>query len=192
LDVRFGALDVTSRAGLSEKADFLITKETNILQLNLPPTPIHCILVDEAQFLEVEHVDQLRLATEMWQVPIICYGLRTDFRTHLFPGSRRLLELADVIEEVETCCFYCTKKAVLNLKHVNGIADTTGPTVQLGAEEKYYPVCFECYRQSVVGAEQSPVPVWNSQMISRPQQQHKMGSPAAPRYMKEDPMEESK
>lgn len=161
VDIRFGADDVKSRAGLSQKADYLLRKDTNILNLPLPDAPVHCILVDEAQFLEVDQVDQLRLATEQWSVPIICYGLRTDFRTRLFPGSRRLLELADIIEEVETICYYCTKKAVLNLKHVNGVADTSGPTVQLGAEERYYPTCFACYRKSCLESKQSPVPSWN-------------------------------
>lgn len=127
----------------------------------MPDSPIHCVLVDEAQFLQVDQVNQLRLATEQWSVPVYCYGLRTDFRSNFFPGSRRLMEIADVIEEVSTCCHYCTNKAILNLKHVNGIADTNGPTVQLGAEEKYYPTCFECYRRSLAEVNQSPVECWN-------------------------------
>ena len=116
--------------------------------------------MDEVQFLTSAHIDQLRLATAAWNIPIICYGLRTDFRTNLFPGSLRLLELADIIEEVETTCHYCANKAILNLKHVNGVADTAGPTVQLGAEEKYFPTCFDCYRREVVNADQSPVKEW--------------------------------
>lgn len=96
-------------------------------------------------------------------VPVICYGLRTDFRTNLFPGSQRLLELADTIEEVKTTCYSCNKKvsicgshvtlitiktnqnkqAIFNLKHVDGRADVSGPAVQLGCEEKYYPTCAE-------------------------------------------------
>lgn len=125
--------------------------------------PTHCILVDEVQFLSPHHIDQLRLVTVAWKVPVICYGLRTDFRTKLFPGSQRLLELADDIEEVKTTCFYCNKKAILNLKHVDGKADTSGPTVQLGAEEKYYPTCFNCYYKSVNAAGQSPVEAWKPQ-----------------------------
>ena len=120
---------------------------------------ISCVLVDEAQFLDPKHVDQLRYITKSWNVPVICYGLRTDFRTHLFPGSRRLMELADAIEEVKTTCQFCNRKAVYNLKHVNGKADCTGPAVQLGAEEKYYPTCFPCYRRSLIEADQ-PVPDW--------------------------------
>jgi len=100
------------------------------------------------------------MATTLWQIPIICYGLRTDFRTNLFPGSKRLLEVADEIQEVEMTCHYCANKAILNLKHVNGVADTAGPTVQLGAEEKYYATCFACYHKHVKEANQSPVKSW--------------------------------
>ena len=66
------------------------------------------------------------------------------------------MEVADCIEEVKTTCFNCNRKAVFNLKHVNGVADCTGPAVQLGAEEKYFPTCFECYRQSLLDANQMP------------------------------------
>merc|ERR1711916_187186 len=92
---------------------------------------VHCVLVDEVQFLDPVHIDDLRAITAEWNCPVICYGLRTDFRTHLFPGSKRLLELADNIEEVKTTCYSCNRKAVFNLKHVNGRADVTGPAVQL-------------------------------------------------------------
>jgi thymidine kinase len=167
IDIRFGTDEVRSRAGLSQKADFVLKKHTNVLNLPLPESPVHCVLVDEAQFLQVDQVDQLRLATEHWKIPIFCYGLRTDFRSHLFPGSKRLMEVADVIEEIPTCCHYCTNKAILNLKHVNGVADSTGPTVQLGAEEKYYPTCFECYRRSLTEVHQSPVESWNHHVMRK-------------------------
>lgn len=120
---------------------------------------VHCVLVDEAQFLEPKHIDQLRFITHSWKVPVICYGLRTDFRTNLFPGSKRLMEIADAIEEVKTTCQFCNRKAVFNLKHVDGRADCSGPAVQLGAEEKYFPTCFPCYRQSLLDAGE-PIPHW--------------------------------
>ena len=80
----------------------MIATDTNILELPLlvDQRVIHCILIDEVQFLEPSHIDQLRLATVIWNVPVICYGLRTDFRSNLFPGSKRLMELADTIDEV--------------------------------------------------------------------------------------------
>jgi len=70
------------------------------------------------------------------------------------------MELADSLEEVKTTCNFCNKKAVLNLKHVNGVADTSGPAVQLGSEEKYFPACFTCYRSNVNEASQSPSLEW--------------------------------
>eukprot|EP00597_Dinobryon_sp_UTEXLB2267_P016524 CAMPEP_0201094344 /NCGR_PEP_ID=MMETSP0812-20130820/2666_1 /ASSEMBLY_ACC=CAM_ASM_000668 /TAXON_ID=98059 /ORGANISM="Dinobryon sp., Strain UTEXLB2267" /LENGTH=241 /DNA_ID=CAMNT_0047346867 /DNA_START=36 /DNA_END=761 /DNA_ORIENTATION=+ len=170
LDTRYGLKEVTSRAGLSLTADFLIGPSTNILKLVDPKNSvpiernktIHCILVDEAQFLEAEQIDQLRLVTVKWNVPVICYGLRTDFRANLFAGSKRLMELADCIEEVRATCHFCNKKAIFNLKHVNGLADTTGPVVQLGAEERYFPTCFQCYLTNLnqAGPEQVPVRSW--------------------------------
>jgi thymidine kinase len=157
MDTRFGAENITSRAGLEKQADVLINGDTDLLAIPESQRNIHCVLVDEAQFLAVKHIEQLREITLLWNVPVICYGLRTDFRTKLFPASQRLLELADSIEEVKTTCYRCNKKAVLNLKHVNGKADVTGPAVQLGAEEKYYPTCYPCYREALLSAEQ-PMP----------------------------------
>jgi thymidine kinase len=163
LDTRFGEDEVKSRAGLQQKADYLIYPETNILKLFRgmgTSCELFCVLVDEAQFLDSAQIDQLRMLTVSWNIPVICYGLRTDFRTQLFPGSKRLMEVADSIEEVKTTCFYCNHKATFNLKHVNGKADTSGPVVQLGAEEKYYPCCFMCYAGSCNEVGQSPVASW--------------------------------
>mmetsp|Transcript_17947 Transcript_17947/g.18709 ORF Transcript_17947/g.18709 Transcript_17947/m.18709 type:complete len:200 (+) Transcript_17947:74-673(+) len=156
LDTRFGSDTVKSRAGLEQQADILINSSTNLL-LQTPQQKIHCVLVDECQFLDPKHIDQLREITYAWNVPVICYGLRTDFRTHLFPASQRLFELADSIEEVKTTCNFCNSKAVYNLKHVNGRADVSGPVVQLGAEEKYYPTCYVCYRNNLLEAGE-PIP----------------------------------
>eukprot|EP01035_Chromulina_nebulosa_P023258 gene23258-30145_t len=159
IDTRFGSELIKSRAGLECNADVIIDTNTNLLEID-SIEPLHCLLVDEAQFLEPKHIDQLRLITIIKNIPVICYGLRTDFRSNLFPGSKRLMEVADAIEEVKTTCQFCNKKAVFNLKHVNGIADCTGPAVQLGAEEKYFPTCFSCYRNSLIDAGQSPVKEW--------------------------------
>jgi thymidine kinase len=133
----------------------LISEDTNLLEIPSEKRKVHCILVDEVQFLDPKHVDQLRMITYLWRVPVICYGLRTDFRTNLFPGSKRLLELADSIEEVKTTCQFCNKKAIFNLKHVNGRADLEGPTVQLGAEEKYFPTCYGCYTKQLAKVGQT-------------------------------------
>jgi thymidine kinase len=112
---------------------------------------ISCILVDEAQFLSVPAIDQLHhiahCAVEPVRrnIPVICYGLRADFKTYAFPAAKRLFELADSIEEIKTTCYYCERKAIFNLKLLNGKPTKIGPSVELGCEEKYLPACAGCY-----------------------------------------------
>lgn len=145
LDIRFGKNNIKSRAGLETEADLLVDETTDLFADDYFQN-VDCILVDEAQFLSPFTIDQLREITFKMRIPVICYGLRTDFRTHLFAGSKRLMEVADSIEEVKSTCFYCNRKAIVNLKHCNGKACVDGPSVQLGAEETYYPACFTCYK----------------------------------------------
>lgn len=146
LDDRFGNDVVKSRAGLSMTADLMIDDTTNIVDY-IEGKNIDCILVDESQFLSPSHVEQLRLITIKFNIPVICYGLRTDFKSKLFEGSKRLLELADSIEEVKTTCHYCNKKAIMNIKHNGENILTDGPTIELGAEDLYYSSCFKCYNE---------------------------------------------
>ena len=108
------------------------------------------MLVDEAQFLSEKNVEALRALTK--QIPVICYGLRTDYRSRLFTGSKRLLELADVIEEIKTICVKCDRKAIINSKfytdNVNRIIVRDGSEEpDLGAEEKYQPMCWKCWTE---------------------------------------------
>jgi len=143
LDIRFAASAITSRAGLECAADFLVD-DTTVLD----PAAFDgadCVLVDEAQFLAPHVIDQLRALTRSHGVPVICYGLRTDFRTRLFEGSRRLLELADSIEEVKVTCAFCNRKAIFNMRQIDGKPTRQGAQIELGAEEKYMPVCHNCY-----------------------------------------------
>jgi thymidine kinase len=143
LDDRFGKQMVHSRAGLEKPADLLVGEDTD---LDLDAfTGVDCVLVDEAQFLSPGVVDQLRRLSCERGVPVICYGLRTDFRAGLFPGARRLMEVADSIEEIKTTCFYCNRKAIYNLKLADGVPTLAGPTIDLGTEEKYLPTCAACY-----------------------------------------------
>lgn len=142
-DTRFGQGAIKSRAGLEQEADLLIHPETSLLTVDY--TDVSCVLVDEAQFLSEKTIEELRKITLDWDLPIICYGLRTDFKSRLFEGSRRLMELADSIEEVKATCHYCNRKSIMNLKYVNGRAVARGPSVELGAEEKYLPACYKCY-----------------------------------------------
>jgi len=143
IDVRFGKEQIKSRAGLEMSADILVGPET-VLDFE-SFAGIDCVLVDEVQFLSEYLIEQLRKITLELSIPVICYGLRTDFKSNLFEGSKRLLELADSIEEIKATCHYCNRKSIMNLKHVNGIAVDEGPSVELGAEEKYFPSCYKCY-----------------------------------------------
>jgi thymidine kinase len=143
-DDRFGADVVRSRAGLSYQADLLLDEDTEFSPELFKG--LHCVLVDEGQFLSPRLVDALRQVTLEHDVPVIAYGLRTDFSTQMFPGSRRLMELADAIEEVKTTCMFCNRKAIFNLRHdAEGQAITNGPQVMIGADARYSPVCHACY-----------------------------------------------
>lgn len=146
LDTRFGAGKISSRCGLEADADVLIDDETALAPRDF--VGIDCVLVDEAQFLPPPVIDDLRRITIDPGVPVICYGLRTDFRTQLFPGAQRLMELADRIEEVKVTCQYCQKKAICNLRFINGAPTVRGPQVQLGADEHYAPVCWGHYEEA--------------------------------------------
>lgn len=143
LDDRFGSGDIASRAGLTIKADLLVDADTVLDATAFDG--LDCVLVDEAQFLSPALVEQLRRVTLTHRLPVICYGLRTDFRTRLFPGSRRLLELADSIEEIKVTCQFCNKKAIFNMRLIDGVATVEGAQVLLGAEDRYAPVCHGCY-----------------------------------------------
>lgn len=146
LDIRFGATKISSRAGLEAEADLMVDEETVLDPREFEG--LDCVLVDEAQFLPPQVIEDLRRITVDPGVPVICYGLRTDFRTRLFPGAQRLMELADGIEEVKVTCQYCQKKAICNLRFVNGTPTVRGPQIQLGAEEHYAPVCWAHYDEA--------------------------------------------
>ncbi|MDE6480389.1 MAG: thymidine kinase [Muribaculaceae bacterium] len=104
------------------------------------------ILVDEAQFLSAEQADQLAMVVDDYGCNIICYGLRTDFKTHLFEGSRRLFEIADSIEEVKSTCS-CGRKTIVNARiDGNGEIITEGEQVEIGGNDRYMAVCRKCWR----------------------------------------------
>jgi thymidine kinase len=144
LDTRWGQDVILSRSGLEAQADLLVDPDSRLDPERFEG--IDCVLVDEAQFLSPALVEQLRELTLRPGLPVICYGLRTDFRTHLFDGSRRLLELADSIEEVKVTCKFCNRKAIFNLRLVNGQPTAEGAQIELGGDDKYVPSCAHCYR----------------------------------------------
>lgn len=167
MDNRFGASVVKSRAGLYRDADYLLSDESVIRLSGRDLAPkmdvIHrekvvdldqhegtsCLLVDEAQFLSRGLIDQLQLVSVIGNIPVICYGLKTNFRSELFEGSRRLLEIADSLDEIKSTCFYCNRKALFNLKFQNGVPTVEGPEVELGTEEVYKPACKYCFRSAM-------------------------------------------
>jgi thymidine kinase len=153
LDDRFGSQCIASRSGLQAPADLLVDDDTLLDPASFEK--VDCLLVDEAQFLTAALVEQLRRITVSPGVPVICYGLRTDFTTRLFPGALRLLELADRIEEVKVTCQYCTKKAVFNLRVNQEGAVLEGPQIQLGGDDHYVPTCWYHYDQLTSRARQS-------------------------------------
>ncbi len=142
VDDRFGRDTIRSRSGLERKVDLLVDQDTRLRPADF--AGVDCILVDEAQFLPPRVVDDLREITHDPGVPVICYGLRTDFRTRLFPGSKRLLELADRIEEVKVTCTHCNRKAIFNMRLRDGRPELDGAQVVLG-DETYEPLCSACY-----------------------------------------------
>ncbi|MBQ1265389.1 MAG: thymidine kinase [Proteobacteria bacterium] len=161
LDDRFGACAIRSRAGLSRDADLCVGPHSEIDLKVLEG--IDCVLVDECQFLSEKLVHQLRNITTDLDIPVICYGLRTNFKTRLFEGSKRLLEVADTIEEIKTTCAFCNRKAVFNIKLRNGEACSSGAEIELGTENLYQPVCCRCYEARIGSANplrKDSVEIW--------------------------------
>lgn len=108
------------------------------------------VLVDEAQFLSPQQVDQLALVVDDFGINVICYGLRTDFRTHLFEGSRRLFEVADSIDEIKSTCS-CGRKTIVNARvNSRGEIITEGEVVEIGGNERYIAVCRNCWRNKKI------------------------------------------
>ena len=108
----------------------------------------HAVICDECQFLTEAQIDQLRAIVNDCNVPVMCFGLRTDFQTRLFPGSRRLMELADCIEEIKTMCD-CGSKATVNARINDGYIVTEGAQVVLGGNDSYIAMCHKCYIRGI-------------------------------------------
>ncbi|CAJ1383361.1 unnamed protein product [Effrenium voratum] len=175
LDVRFGSACVQSRAGLEREADLLLTSDTKLSADML--AGVSCILVDEAQFLAPHVIEQLRDVSAQQGVPVMCFGLRTDFRSRLFPGSQRLMELADSIEEVKTTCAFCSRKATMNLRSVDGKGTMDGPTICLGAEELYMPTCYSHFCEKIAEGTGKPVDFSEPEIVKAEGKMLESGTP---------------
>ncbi len=144
---------VRSRIGLFAPAEAL-GPDVNILErVKNSSDRDDVIICDECQFLTEEQVTQLKIITDDFDIPVLCFGLRADFQTRLFPGSRRLFELADSISEIKSICS-CGRKATVNAR-LDGAGNvvTEGAQVLIGGNESYQGMCYKCYRKKI--AEQN-------------------------------------
>ena len=144
-DTRDGAAVLRSRIGLEALVE-VIAPNVDVVERYLATQHGKCnvIIVDECQFMTPAQIDQLRAIVNDYNVPVLCFGLRTDFQTNLFPGSRRLMELADCIEEIKTMCD-CGAKATVNARISDGLVVTEGAQVVLGGNDSYIAMCHRCY-----------------------------------------------
>ena len=154
-DTRYGMDVVRSRIGLEQPAD-VITEEMNLFEIfrDREKEFNDVIIADEAQFLTPEQIEQLRDIVDNYNVPVFCFGLRTDFRTKMFPGSARLFELADSVSELKTVCT-CGGKAMVNAR-IDGEGNiiTEGAQIMLGGNESYRPMCYKCWKKAQQKAEE--------------------------------------
>ena len=152
IDTRDGADIIRSRIGLERRAR-VITPEQDISREYRKAGKHDVIIADEAQFFTPEQIDQLRYLVDTEDLPVLCFGLRTDFLTHIFPGARRLMELADSITEIKTGCA-CGRKATVNARiDEKGRIITQGDQVFLGGNDSYVAMCHKCWKQKI--AEQN-------------------------------------
>ncbi len=157
LDDRAGAGRIASRIGIGKEADTFAPGDDLFarIEARLAQGPCACVFIDEAQFLEPAQVWQLACAVDDLGVPVMCYGLRVDFRGELFPGSARLLALADEMREVRTIC-HCGKKATMVVRQdETGRVLTDGAQVQIGGNETYVSLCRRHWREAVGAGPQT-------------------------------------
>ena len=143
IDTRAGLGRVRSRIGLEAPAEVLTATDNllNRVSHEHASTPVACVLVDEAQFLTRAQVEQLTVVADSLDIPVLCDGLRTDFKAQLFPGSAALLALADDLTELKTIC-HCGRKATMNLRvDAGGRALREGAQIEIGGNERYLAVC---------------------------------------------------
>ena len=150
IDTRENANVIRSRIGIERQCEWIMPESNLFLLLQecfgKRGGIIEWILIDEAQFLTTQQVDQLARLVDEYGVNVLCYGLRTDFRTALFEGSRRLFEVADTIDEIKSTCS-CGRKTIVNARlDVNGDFVEEGEQVEIGGDEKYIAVCRNCWR----------------------------------------------
>lgn len=147
IDNRYGLGKITSRIGLSIDA-IMVYDTTDIFKIVENMEGISCVFVDEVQFLKKEHIFQLCDIVDKLDIPVMCYGLRSDFKLGIFEGSMYLMGLSDSIEEIKTICVHCKeKKAIVNSMFIDGKVVNYGETIQIGGNDTYKPLCRKCYNE---------------------------------------------
>jgi len=150
-----GGDSIVTRVGMSRKVDYLIGVGTSIIDLISDSlSDVSCIFIDEAQFLSEQQVVDLFIISNNYDVPVICYGLRTDFRGNLFPGSSKLLGIAEELHEFKSLCS-CGEIARYNARRVNGKYVVDGDSVLIDgtSEIEYVPLCGNCYTKYVLSLD---------------------------------------
>lgn len=151
-DTRDGERIIRSRIGLQENCSFVdeflaeMKIEGSIVRRDLKEKRLAAVIVDEAQFLTAEEVDLLSDIVDFFGIPVLCYGLRTDFTSHLFEGSGRLMEIADIIEEIPTVC-WCGRRAHYNTRIKDGKIVWTGEQIMIGGNESYVSLCRKHFKE---------------------------------------------
>ena len=154
IDTRAGAGRIQSRIGLLADALALGADEDIFEHVKAAHAaqPVACVLVDEAQFLTRRQVEQCTDIADMLRIPVLCYGLRTDFQSQLFPGSAALLALADNLIELKTIC-HCGRKATMNLRiGADGRAVREGAQVEIGGNDRYVAMCRRHFKEALANA----------------------------------------
>ena len=143
-----GTPKIRSRIGLEAECKIL-TPDQSLVQMYREVKQsqgVDCIILDEAQFCTKEQIDECKALTQ--EVPVLCYGLLTNFKCQLFEGSKRLIEIADSLQEMKTICT-CGRKASVNARLIDGKITTSGAEIMIGAEECYISMCYKCFRQKL-------------------------------------------
>ncbi len=156
VDDRYGVGVITSRIGIQREA-MVVKDDTNILELFLAEKEkgdIDCVLIDECQFLRKHHVEELIEIVDTFNVPVMAYGLKNDFRNQLFEGSYYMLIYADKIEEIKTIC-WCGRKATMVARVVDGKIVKQGEQIVIGGNDMYVSLCRKHYNDGRLGPDES-------------------------------------
>jgi thymidine kinase len=137
---------IRSRVGL-EKECILVNENVSMFEIAKTERP-DAIITDESQFFSKEQIEELTDIADVLEIPVMAYGIKNDFLNELFEGAKYLLIYADKIEELKTLCWHCNRKAIHNMRVVDGVPSFNGEQVQVGGNESYVPVCRACYRKA--------------------------------------------